>query len=356
MKRKEVIDWERVVFFSGNGNPILGKKILVKLTEQAGRTCKFSHINFSEFADKERDDKIPDCRNLKDKVVVFYQSVTADEFQLEFSELVWAIKHQYQAKYVIAVMPFMRYRRQDHPEIFEEINRNLMFIDQMKHDGVDYLIVATPHSDQTEKNCQAVGLRFRQADPSWIFFRTLWTILPPPAENRTRVYAPDQGSIPRAIKLAELLKVDVIFSLKKRGLNNLTSIVAADRQEIKRIKKQYAFFPRLNYATADLVKDAAIVMVEDEISSGSTANDTGQLLRSLGADEIHLAATHPVCVLGWKRKLLSKNPFDKIVITDTIFRDNKQRTGGLMHDVSMSSQLTSELFGALREVFTEGLV
>lgn len=348
---QDLIDWKQIVFLSGNGNCELGEKILRQLSEYTGKGLKFGHINFARFGDRESDNKIPNYKELAGRVVVFYQSVYTPELLAELEELVWAIKHQYKATYVVVVAPFLPFRRQDHPEKLDEINRNLMLVETLKYKGVDCLIVASPHSSLLADNCQKVGILFGEADPSRIFFNTLETILPPPEENRTRVYAPDQGAIGRAINVAELLKVEVIFHLKERGLNNLTKIVEADQDMIQQIKDKYRGFSRLYYADAEHINNAAIVMVDDEISSGSTANNTGRLLKQNGAEQIYLAATHAVCVDGWKRKLFDNNPFDKVIITDTIYRGNKDRTGGLMHDVSMHGPLASELYRKLRFIY-----
>lgn len=348
---KEIIK-NNVLFFSGNGNHVLGKKILYDLSEYAGVDLSFNHINFSKFSDVEPDNKVPQYEMIAKKTVVLYQSMADSRLMEEFLELAWAMKHQYRAKEIIAVIPFLRFRRQDHSEKAEEIDRLKMIIDRLKHAGVDQLIVATPHSEKMAENCRVYGIKFHPADMSEIFAQAIRTLLNGDEKN-TLIYAPDEGSISRAVGLAQILGFKVIFTLKKRGLNNAAEIAGPDQQEIDELiarAQQELDFPQISYATADQIKGAIILMVEDEIASGETANKTGRRLKSLGADTLIFSATHAVCTAGWQRKLFYQNPFDKIFIADSIPRDYENRTGGKMHDLSVSSVMAAGLYKVLRDL------
>ena len=151
------------------------------------------------------------------------------ELAEESQELIWALKRQYGAAYIIAVFPFLRYRRQDHPEKQYEINRLRMIIDRLAHVGTDEMIVVTPHSDQMAKNCAQYGIKFNAIDPSNFFAETVKTYLPGGVNDNSHVYAPDLGSVPRAIALANLLNLSVLFNVKRRDLNNETDI---DRKSV----------------------------------------------------------------------------------------------------------------------------
>lgn len=348
---KEIIK-NNVLFFSGNGNHALGKKILEDLSEYVGIDLNFRHINFSRFSDIEPDNKIPLYESIAGKTVVLYQSMFNDRLMEEFLELCWAMKRQYQAKKIIAVVPFLRFRRQDHSEKIEEIDRLRMLIDRLKHAGVDQLITVTPHSSKMmSKNCQTYGIEFHPTDMSEIFAQAIRTLLDGEEKN-TLIYAPDEGSISRAVGLAQILGFEVIFTLKKRGLNNTAAIAGPDQQEIDELiarAQQELDFPEISYATADKIRGAIILMVEDEIASGETANKTGRRLKSLGADTLIFSATHAVCTAGWQRKLFYQDPFDKIFIADSIPRDYENRTGGKMHDLSVSGVMAAELYKVLKE-------
>ena len=53
----------------------------------------------------------------------------------------------------------MRYQRQDHHKNNNEINRNLMFIQQIKLSGVNRLLIFDIHSQATLKNCENTSIR-----------------------------------------------------------------------------------------------------------------------------------------------------------------------------------------------------
>lgn len=349
---KEIIK-NNVLFFSGNGNHALGKKILKDLSEYVGVDLNFRHINFSRFPDIEPDNKIPQYELIAGKTIVLYQSMFNAKLMEEFLELVWAMKRQYHAKEIIGVIPFLRFRRQDHSEKIEEVDRLRMLIDRLKHAGVDQLITVTPHSPKMMlKNCQTYGIKFHPTDMSEIFAQAIRTLLDGEEKN-TLIYAPDEGSISRAVGLAQILGFEVIFTLKKRGLNNTAEIAGPDQREIDELiarAKQELDFPEISYATADKIKGAIILMIEDEIASGETANQTGRHLKALGADTLIFSATHAVCTAGWQRKLFHEDPFDKTFIADSVPRDYENSTGGRMHDLSVSSVLAAGLYKVLRDL------
>ena len=106
-------------------------------------------------------------------------------------------------------------------------------------------------------------------------------------------------------------------------------------------------FEEIYYATHDLVAGMIIIMMEDEVATGGTANDTGLLLRKYLVKDLYFLATHPVLTLGWRNKLLKHNPFTKIVFTNTIPRTYEKQTGGEVLDLSIAPQFGSVLFKIL---------
>lgn len=141
------------------------------------------------------------------------------------------LQKQYKAKYIIAAISFYHYRRQDRPEKKGEIQRNLWFAEMLKANSVDSVIVATPHSDQTQKNCEVNGLQFRAVDQSEAFASVLRPLIPEVSDTEEgRVYSPDEGSIPRAIALAKFLGIGVLFNLKDRAFNNETAMAKMDKK------------------------------------------------------------------------------------------------------------------------------
>ncbi len=67
-----------------------------------------------------------------------------------------------------------------------------------------------------------------------------------------------------------------------------------------------------------------------------------------GAVAVYAALTHPVCSDGWKRKVFYRNPFTKIIMGNTIPRDTEKRTGGRVHDVSLTGPMASKIVQVLQ--------
>jgi ribose-phosphate pyrophosphokinase len=341
--------WQNVIFYKGFDNPTLADGLMAKLKEYAGKEPCVEHINYRTFVDGEIDDIFADRERIAGKTIVFFECLKNERTMLRFLQLCWAAKYQYGARHIIAAISFLHYRRQDRPEKTDEIHRNRWLIEMMKHNGVDHLIVVTPHSQQTERNCADVGIAFRAVDPSEAFASILRPLLPENCDKeKAKIYAPDEGSIPRAIALAKHLGVGVIFNLKHRGINNKTEMIDADRAMIDAIKKKYADHD-IVYATPECVKDVHVVMIEDEADTGGTANTQASTLMGYGARVVLACFTHPVCSDGWKRKLFAQDPFAKIIMCDTITRGTEQRTGGMVHDISMAGLLASSVYRVLRK-------
>lgn len=184
----------------------------------------------------------------------------------------------------------------------------------MKHSGVDELILPTPHSDATARYCKKYDIKFKAIDVSEIFVGPLKAFIPELDGTQTKVklYAPDEGSILRAIELARLLNVGVLFNLKNRGFSNDPEIIEAAQAEIDRIKQQHPDVD-LEYATPERVIGIVIIVVEDELDTARTLNGQAVRLKSHGALKIFACITHPVCSPGWMRKFLDNYPFDGVI-------------------------------------------
>lgn len=336
-----------ILFYSGNGHHRLGADILSHFNELLGAKLCFSHTDFDNFPDGESDTVFPNSANISDKPVVFYQSIYNEQLFMEALQSIWSLKMQYRASYLIAVIPFMIYRRQDHLENQAEVCRLKMAIDLLKAVGVNEIISVTPHSEHMETFSHKAGIKFHEVDLSPLFVSRVNTYL----TDQPLVYSPDAGSIPRAIKVAKLLNCQVIFNLKERGLNNDIKITIDKAAEIEATIKFYHTrgFKEINFADGSMINGASIVMIEDEVSTGSTANQTGRRLRQLGAKEIIFLATHPVLTRGWRRKLLFENPFTKIVISNTIPRPYEKMTGGLIDDVFVALPIAEKLYKVLKQ-------
>ena len=356
---------KNTVFFCGNGNHPLGAQVLKKLSELFGESCKFDHINFNKFPEGELDNRIPQWQKINGKTVVLFQSFNDKDFLeliLETLDLIWALKHQYNAERIIVIFSFMCNRRQD--SIMEidpnnlwkkpkpdEFQRLRMTISLLSHCGVSEIIVPTPHSKAMEEACKEYNIIFHEIDLSGLFADALKTFVSEQELNLVNMYAPDLGSIPRAVNIAKILNCTVLFNLKNRVIYNKTSIKEEGEEKLEEIAKSFREkynFPKIYYVTSKLVAGKIMALVEDEIASGGTANNTGQMLKKLNSKYNLLFATHAVFTRGWRNQLFYENPFAKIIITDSIERPYEKRTGGQLVDILIAPVVASTLFKILR--------
>ncbi|HLP86613.1 MAG TPA: phosphoribosyltransferase family protein, partial [Candidatus Paceibacterota bacterium] len=269
-------------------------------------------------------------------------------------------------RHIIAVLPFLWNRRQD-PIMTEddkekwsrkiakpdEIQRLRKIIHLLSVCGVNELLVATPHSNKMAKYCEDYDIKFHEIDPSMQFANTIQTYIPSENMSIARIYAPDAGSIPRAVNIARILRCPVIFNLKNREYNRETSIVKDKEEILENLSKEfreYYHFEELYHITPELVTDKIMIMIEDEVASGGTANETARMLQKCEVKSIFLLATHAVLTLGWRNKLFYLNPFKKIIMTNTITRGYDKRTGGSIFDITLAPQFASYLFKILKRL------
>ncbi len=317
--------------------------------EYLGSRISPSFIDFGEWRDSCPDNKIPKFRELKGKSIVLFDSIISEKFILEFVTLVMALKRQYQAYRLIAVLPFLLTRRCDHEESEHnhEINYLSFYLELLKVAGVDDLIVCTPHSDAMEKKCADLGINFYQARMD--FSRAIKTIVP--KGEKVVFYSPDQGSISRAIFHAQHFSGSLaLFNLKERKLNNQTEIILVNQDKINRIMSDFCrdfSCDNIRYFSEEEIADSNVVIIEDEMSSGGTANQTAKKLKLAGARAIYFAFTHPVCVNGWKYTLFDGDPFARVLSGDAIIRDQSNRTWGKVLDVSTAETIAPALYKVL---------
>lgn len=339
------------LFYSGKGNRPLGEQVLKILGEYLGTPLRFEYIDFGVWRDGCPNDKIPNYNNLESKHVIFFDSLFQKVAMLDFLQLAMAFRKQYGAKKLLAVIPFLLPRRCDHEEAEYQFEINYLshYLEMMAFCGVTNMIVCTPHSEAIKRNCERLGIEFMPANMD--FSRAIKTIVP--GAEEISIYSPDEGSIPRAIAHAKnISNSQVIFDLKKRHKNNRAEIVSDNKlaQEIISKYSQELDYQSITYADSQDITGMNIVIIEDEMSSGETANKTAKKLRSLGAKSIYFAFTNPVCVNGWKYTLFDQSPFTRILAGDTIPRDESNRTGGKIIDVSVAEVLAMTIYRMLMEM------
>jgi len=328
----------------GTGNHDLDQGILnvLNVLRLGRRPLHFDHLLMDEFADGEPDFRIKTPDRIKGRHVLLFQSIHTGDLAEQFLTLVWACKYQYDAASITAVVPFFRFRRQDHREKDHEIDRNAMMAHMMRAAGVDHIVICDAHSQKTLDNLTASGIDAHNADPTSAFAAELHPVVEKTQREGREffVYAPDAGSIMRAIRLADLLGVRVAASIKKRAHSGTIELVHDDDVWAK-LQERYG--GRL-IRTEDLPTGSVVCVREDEVASGSTARKSGWKLRNEhGAHAVHFCATHPVLTRGWRRTFIDDSPYGIMLLGNTIHRSYEKRTGGLVTEIDMSAVIAHTL-------------
>lgn len=339
------------LFFCGRGNKALGQEVLKILSELLGQPLRFNFIDFGSWRDGCPNDRIIDFKEIAGKNIIFFDSLISKTAMFDFLSLVYAFKHQYGAKSVTVINPFILVRRDDHEEKNDEIQYLKQYLNFLSVSGATELISCVPHSDYMGKTAENFGIKFRPAYMD--FSRTLKTIVP--KQEKIIIYSPDRGSIPRAIAHAKKIPgALVLFDLKFRQTNNQTEIITPESKVIEDIRQkataEFNFDINLiKYISEVDVTDANVIMIDDELSSGGTANSTAKKLKKLGAKAIYFAFTHAVCVNGWKLTTFWDEPFTKVLAGDTIIRDDTNRTGGKIIDCSTAEVIAAAAYESINE-------
>lgn len=343
-----MVDLNNCVAIGGTGNHTLDVGILKTVNDLGRANINFLHLDMDEFPDREPDFRIQDWCDIRDKHVLIFQSAHSNGLKDQFLEIAWGAKRQYGAKDVTAILPFMFFRRQENAQQQGEINRNLMFVQDMASRGVARLVLCDIHSNKTLEYCAQEGIEVFNADPTEEYRRNLSPLLKvaQAVGREVFIYTPDYGSLKRAVPLAKSMDLRVVIDLKKRKSGDEVEVgITAAKSDLKKWSKEYGVKIIL---AEDLPEGSDVVIREDEIATGSTASDAGRRLKnSLGANEVTFVATHAVCTPGWRRKFIDKTPFDHIFLGNTIPRTYNKSTGGMAKTVDMAETIGSAVFELL---------
>ncbi|MBT4349389.1 ribose-phosphate pyrophosphokinase [bacterium] len=338
-----MFDSQEFAIIGGTGNHDLDAKVLHWINQWGGCHLKFHHLDMDIFSDGEDDFNIEGSENLTGRHVIVFQSMYNMRLMNQFLTLAWSAKTEHGAKSIIGVVPFYMYRRQDHPEKSEEIQRNLWLAHQMAANHVDKLILCDIHSLVTMKNCEKEGIEVWNVDPTQAYTSQIqvWAELARQEMREFYVHSPDLGSVARSLVLARALDAKLAVTPKHRLPTGEVEIIK-DTGLIKRLCRQHK--TKRIVVDEDLV-GATVVLCDDEISTGSTAKLNAQrLVKEIGVHEVLFYASHAVCTPGWKRVLVKGNAFTRIFLGNTIPRGYEKATGGKIIEVDLSLEIARQLF------------
>lgn len=308
-----------ILVYGGTSYHEFDERVLNILNSITGRHLEFAHLWYHNWQDGEPGFRFENPENIAGKTILLFSCPINRKYESELKDMLTACKKQYHASWVILVMPFLRFRRQDHEELSEEITRLRWFVCDLKHYGADELVLCDEHSvEHTQKFCDEFGIVLHTCDPTKIYADTIRDlIIALGGPEKFKIYSPDGGSVGRAISLATALGISVVATPKRRLEGEIATVDS--KEFVSWINEKY--FPKIPISCdiAD-VKGFHVIMREDELDTGGTAVMTCANLRQSGALSVRFVGTHPVCSPGWKMKLFPtrrEHPFDSVYLGNT---------------------------------------
>lgn len=329
---------------------------------EGGIKLKIGHIDHRRYPDHEPGLGFSD--NVRESVPgahVIILSCPIDLYQEEqLRDMLKGCK-QYGALSVTVVFSYLRFRRQDHSEKEYEITRLRWWFFELKCWGVDRVIVCEPHSiSHTQAFADEFGIKLFFADTITKVKERLENFVDTAGRENVIGYAADEGAVPRTALLCNALGIPLFACPKERLSGEEVRVNSEDTDRQAFEKRVRAIVGDLAPVIFDLsaVAGKHVIFFEDEVSTGTTARDSGLLLRVRGARKQVLVAIHPVCNHGWRDKIaphdLGKRVFDRVIFGNTRPRGMspypyEESTGGFVEELKLASRVAQALVAAVEE-------
>lgn len=273
--------------YSGSSNSQLAEKIAKAMKLSLGKIeiSRFSNGELRIFIDEKIDKKV---------IVVQSLSSPTNDYLVEFCLICDAL-HRGGATEIVAVVPWMGYSKQDKVFRNGEPLSAKVIAQIIQVANVSKIITFDLHNKAT-LGFFDVPVTDLSAKPLLLeHFRKR-------VGESTVVVAPDAGSVKSSATIASELNVPIVYMDKKRDL-------VTGEVEVLGMSRS--------------VEGADVIIVDDNVFTGSTLLQTSKELKKAGAKTIHVGVTHHLYVPGVQGKL-EASEIDEIVVTDTVANNDKK--------------------------------
>ena len=292
--------FDELRIFTGNGNPALAQAISARLGIPMG------DITVTTFPNENIFVKLNESVREKDVFVIQSLASPLSDRIMELLIMLDACKRAAAGR-VTAVIPYFAYGRtdkRDQPRV--PITARLL-ADMIQVAGAQQVITLDLHAGQIQgffnipvDELSAMSLLVRY------FSERAW--------NDVVVVSPDMGFAKRARNFAEQLGAPLAIVEKRRIQQLALSEPHEGRVEARSLIGE--------------VSGRRCILVDDEISTGSSMLAAADLLIAQGAREVYAAAVHPV-LAGTAAERLRDSPICELVTTDTLPVTPEKRWPGL---------------------------
>jgi ribose-phosphate pyrophosphokinase len=292
--------FDELRIFSGNGNPTLAQAICARLNIPMG------DITVTSFANENIFVKLNESVREKDVFVVQSFGFPLSDRIMELMIMLDACKRAAAGR-VTAVIPYYAYGRTDKRDQPRVPITARLIADMIQVAGAQQVITMDLHAGQIQgffsvpvDELSAMSLMVRHfSDRGW---------------DDVVVVSPDMGFAKRARNFAEQLNAPLAI-VEKRRIQHL----ARSNEQGSRVE------------AISLIGDVAgrrCILVDDEISTGSSMIEAADLLAAQGAREIYAASVHAV-LAGNAIERLQHSAIRELITTDTLAYPAEKTWSGL---------------------------
>jgi ribose-phosphate pyrophosphokinase len=280
----------KLVVFSGTGNPNLSQKILKKLKISPGKA------NISRFSDGEVRVEIGDNVRGKDVFVIQPTCPPVSENLVELMIILDALRRA-SAQRITAVVPYFGYARQDRKDMPRVPITAKLIANILTGAGADRVLTLDLHAGQIQ------GFFDIPLDHLYaINVFSDYFIKISGADNLT-IVSPDVGGIKMARAYAKRFNAGLAIVDKRRNSPDSTEVM---------------------HILGD-VDGSNVLLVDDMISTGSSLVQAAKALKAAGAKKIYAAITHGI-LCGDALSKIDNSCIDFMAITDSIPLDPSKKS------------------------------
>lgn len=275
------LDPSKIKVFTGRANPELAQKICdsIGLPLGRGRT--------ELFPDGEVIVKVEEDVRGRDCYVVQPTCHPVNAYLMELFIWIDCLKRA-SAQRVTAVIPYFGYARQDRKDEGRVPITAKLIANLLERAGADRVVSIDLHAAQVQGFFDIPVDHLNAAPVIGKWFKSL------KLQNRVFV-SPDVGNVKRAQAYANALggEICIIDKRRKSGTQTEAKHIIGD------------------------VEGKNVLMVDDMITTAGTITSACDILKDNGVKDIYIAATHAVFAPPAMERL-TKAPFTKLIVTDTI--------------------------------------
>lgn len=238
------------------------------------------------------------------KIGEFTNLMSPDDHFQDLKRVIGAIAGK--ARRINVIMPYL-YEGRQNKRVGRESLDCATALQELINMGVENIITFDAHDARIQNATPLHG--FETVQPSYQFIKTL-------LNNEEGLHidnehfmiiSPDEGSMNRAIYLANVLGVDMGMYYKR-----------LDYSKIENGRHPIAAYEFLGPKLAG--KD--VILIDDMISSGDTIIEIASLLKQRGAGRIYICCTFGIFTNGLEKfdKAYEEGKFDKLITTNMVYQ------------------------------------